>query len=99
LPAVAHRVVTSFEEARQAANALGYPVACKTAQAGILHKSDVGGVRLGLADEHALRQAYGELAARWRHLVQGRRAGCSMASSCVACLADIAAASSSIWIA
>ena len=43
---------------------LGYPVACKTAEPGVLHKSDVGGVKLGLADEQALRDAYSDLSAR-----------------------------------
>ena len=38
----------------------GYPVALKTA--GALHKSDVGGVALGLADEAALRVAYTSMA-------------------------------------
>ena len=63
-PALPHIVATSFDEAREAAAKLGYPVACKTAEAGVLHKSDVGGVRLGLADEQALRDAYDDLAAR-----------------------------------
>jgi acetate---CoA ligase (ADP-forming) len=63
-PAIPHIVVASFDEARRAAAKLGYPIACKTAEPGVLHKSDVGGVRLGLADEQALRDAYGDLAAR-----------------------------------
>ncbi|HNB26469.1 MAG TPA: acetate--CoA ligase family protein, partial [Alphaproteobacteria bacterium] len=43
---------------------LGYPVALKTAMPGILHKSDVGGVKLAIADEPALRAAYRDLAER-----------------------------------
>ena len=39
-----------------AAEAIGYPVALKTL--GAEHKSDVGGVALGLADPSALRRAY-----------------------------------------
>ena len=50
----------STDEALAAADALGYPVALKTA--GALHKSDVGGVVLGLADEAALRVAYTAMA-------------------------------------
>ena len=38
-----------------AANELGWPVAIKTAAPGVQHKSDVGGVALGLADADALR--------------------------------------------
>ena len=36
----------------------------KTAMPGILHKSDVGGVRLGIADVDGLREAYPDLAER-----------------------------------
>jgi hypothetical protein len=41
-----------------AADEVGYPVVLKTAQAGILHKSDHGGVVLGIADADQLLQAY-----------------------------------------
>jgi acyl-CoA synthetase (NDP forming) len=44
-----------------AAARIGYPVALKTAAPGIVHKTDVGGVRLGIADAEDLGQAYGEL--------------------------------------
>ncbi|MGO1078730.1 acetate--CoA ligase family protein [Inquilinus sp. CA228] len=49
-------------EAVEAAIRIGFPVALKTA--GAAHKSDVDGVRLGLADAVALRQAHRELAVR-----------------------------------
>jgi acyl-CoA synthetase (NDP forming) len=52
------------DEAVAAADAVGYPVVLKTAAPGITHKSDVGGVRLGLADAEALRGAYREVTAR-----------------------------------
>ncbi|MFZ2105862.1 MAG: acetate--CoA ligase family protein [Roseiarcus sp.] len=64
LPAIPHVVVESPAEARVAGAKLGYPVACKTATAGILHKSDDGGVRLDLADDEALLEAYRDLAGR-----------------------------------
>ena len=47
---------------QSAAQAIGYPVALKTAAPGIHHKSDVDGVRLGLAGKEALLAAYDELA-------------------------------------
>ena len=47
-----------------AAGELGWPVVLKTAAPGITHRSDVGGVVVGLADEAALRAAYADLAAR-----------------------------------
>ncbi|MET7856162.1 GNAT family N-acetyltransferase [Streptomyces sp. NPDC005318] len=44
-----------------AATRLGYPVALKTTAPHLRHRADLGGVRLDLADEDALRRAYGEL--------------------------------------
>lgn len=64
LPAIPHVVVESPAEARLAGAKLGYPVACKTATSGILHKSDDGGVRLDLANNEALLEAYRDLAGR-----------------------------------
>jgi acyl-CoA synthetase (NDP forming) len=43
---------------------LDYPLALKTAEPGILHKSDVGGVRLGLTTEAELLDAYRDLEQR-----------------------------------
>ena len=54
----------SLEEALRAANRIGYPVALKTAEAGVQHKSDVDGVRLGLADVRSLEDAYRDLTGR-----------------------------------
>ena len=64
IPAARHRVVTSGSEAVTAAAELGWPVALKTAAPGVMHKSDVGGVALGLESEDALVRAYADLAAR-----------------------------------
>ena len=64
VPTVPHRAVTDANAAAGAAAALGYPVVLKTAVPGILHKSDVGGVVLNLADEDSLREAYVDLAGR-----------------------------------
>ncbi|MFI8006592.1 GNAT family N-acetyltransferase [Streptomyces sp. NPDC086010] len=44
-----------------AAGRLGYPVALKTTAPHLRHRADLGGVRLDLADEEALRRAYDEL--------------------------------------
>jgi len=63
LPVVATRWARSADEAVAQAEALGYPVAAKVIAPQILHKSDVGGVRLGLADAAAVHQAFGELEA------------------------------------
>jgi acyl-CoA synthetase (NDP forming) len=58
------RAAVSEEEALAAAAELGYPVVLKTAEPGIAHKSDVGGVVLGLAGPPALAAAYQDLAER-----------------------------------
>ncbi|MEU9534720.1 GNAT family N-acetyltransferase [Streptomyces sp. NPDC048213] len=49
------------EEAVAAAARLGYPVALKTTAPHLRHRADLGGVRLDLDSEAALRRAYGDL--------------------------------------
>lgn len=49
------------EAAVAAAARLGYPVALKTTAPHLRHRADLGGVRLDVADEEALRRAYSEL--------------------------------------
>ncbi|MFD0664254.1 acetate--CoA ligase family protein [Thermocatellispora tengchongensis] len=46
-----------------AAERFGYPVVLKVAAEGLGHKSDIGGVKLGLADGHEVRKAYREVVA------------------------------------
>lgn len=60
IPVVESRFAESIDEVLAAARTVGYPVALKTAAA--LHKSDVGGVALHLADAEALRVAYTTMA-------------------------------------
>ncbi|MFC4497802.1 GNAT family N-acetyltransferase [Streptomyces ovatisporus] len=49
------------DEAVAAAGRLGYPVALKTTAPHLRHRADLGGVRLDIASETGLRQAYAEL--------------------------------------
>ena len=58
------RIVEDRDDAVRAAEAMGYPLALKTAMAGILHKSEVDGVRLGLGDGRAVSAAYDDLSGR-----------------------------------
>src|SRR5262249_29992755 len=60
VPVCPHAVVTDPDAAAQAAIRLGYPLVAKLAAAGA-HKTEAGGVRLGLADEASLRAAVVEL--------------------------------------
>jgi acyl-CoA synthetase (NDP forming) len=64
IPAVPVRAAVSLDAALAAAAGVGYPVVLKTDQPGIAHKSDAGGVRLGLAGPGALAAAYRDMAAR-----------------------------------
>ena len=58
------RAAVSDAEALAAAAEIGYPVVLKTDEPGIAHKSDAGGVVLGLAGPAALAAAYQDLAER-----------------------------------
>jgi acyl-CoA synthetase (NDP forming) len=51
----------TLEDAIAAAERIGFPVALKTAAPGVQHKSDVGGVKLGIDDAPSLEDAYGDL--------------------------------------
>jgi acyl-CoA synthetase (NDP forming) len=63
-PVVGSVRVETLEEAIAAAERLGFPIALKTAAPGVQHKSDVGGVRLGIDDSPSLEDAYGDLERR-----------------------------------
>ncbi|MGI0131397.1 MAG: acetate--CoA ligase family protein [Thermoplasmata archaeon] len=52
------RRVHRLEEALRAAAALGYPVVLKVASPEISHKTEVGGVALGISDDAGLRGAW-----------------------------------------
>jgi len=58
------RPAGTADGALAAAAEIGYPVVLKTAEPGIAHKSDAGGVVLGLGDPAALAAAYADLASR-----------------------------------
>ena len=58
------RAADSVAGALAAAAEIGYPVVLKTGEPGIAHKSDAGGVLLGLRDPDALGAAYQDLAER-----------------------------------
>ena len=62
VPFVAQRTVVTAAAAQDAAAEIGYQVALKALAA--VHKSDAGGVRLGLADAGALATAYADIEAR-----------------------------------
>jgi acetate---CoA ligase (ADP-forming) len=58
LPMSAEQLATSAADAEAAARAIGFPVALKVQSPDLPHKTEVGGVRLGLADREAVANAY-----------------------------------------
>ena len=66
MPGARERRAASAEAAVEAAGQLGYPVVLKVDSADIPHKTEAGGVRLGLADPAAVRAAYAEIVASAR---------------------------------
>lgn len=63
IPVIQDHFCTSEEEALKAARVVGYPVVVKVVSPQISHKSDVRGVRVGVASEDELRQCYREMTA------------------------------------
>jgi acetyltransferase len=63
LPAIPAVLVHSANEALVAAESIGFPVVLKIESPDIVHKSEVNGVRLNIANAQAVRGAYKELLA------------------------------------
>ena len=61
IPVAPHAVARTADEAARAAARIGYPVVAKVLSPRIIHKSDVGGVAVGLEDEAELRAAFGRM--------------------------------------
>ncbi len=54
-------LAASEEEAVSNAQKLGYPVVLKISSPDVLHKTDAGGVRVGLVDDEAVRTGYRDI--------------------------------------
>ncbi len=63
IPTVETRIATTEDEAARMAAEIGLPVVLKIYSETITHKTDVGGVKLNLRDEAAVRAAYREIRA------------------------------------
>ena len=55
------KLATSEQAAVSSAQELGYPVVLKISSPDILHKTEAGGVKVGLTDDEAVRQGYREI--------------------------------------
>lgn len=64
IPTIDARAARDEDAAAAAGAATGFPVVMKILSADIPHKSDVGGVVLGIADEAALRTAWRDMQSR-----------------------------------
>jgi acetate---CoA ligase (ADP-forming) len=65
IPVARTRTASTAGAALAAAAEIGYPVVLKTGEPGVAHKSDAGGVLLGIGDQTALAAGYAGLAARF----------------------------------
>lgn len=54
-------LAATAEAAAAQAKAIGFPVALKLVANGVLHKSDIGGVRLNLGNEMQVREAFNQI--------------------------------------
>jgi acyl-CoA synthetase (NDP forming) len=61
IPLARSQEAQGLNEAVRAAEEIGFPVAMKAIGSTIVHKTEVGGVKLGLADVAAVRAAYSDL--------------------------------------
>ena len=64
LPTPATELARSSDEAVAVAERIGYPVVLKIASPDISHKSDVGGVKVGLGDAAQVRAAFWDITSR-----------------------------------
>jgi len=67
------RLVGSLQDGCAAADELGYPVALKIVSPDILHKSDAGGVALGLADRDTFAKAWNAMMPKVREAYPAAR--------------------------
>jgi acyl-CoA synthetase (NDP forming) len=72
VPVVPAELVHSADEAVEAARRAGRPAALKICSAQITHKSDIGGVALGLSTDAEVRAGYEQVAAAGRSVAGAR---------------------------
>jgi acetate---CoA ligase (ADP-forming) len=76
VPMAACRRVSSREEAQKVAAELGFPVVLKGTAPSLPHKTELGLVKLGLADAAAVAKAYDEVAPKLAAAAKGQKAVC-----------------------
>ena len=66
IPVAVLRLATSVDAAVEIAAAITYPVVIKIASPDVIHKTDIGGVRVGIASESELRRVHEDMLRRVR---------------------------------
>lgn len=61
LPIAKSKFIKTVEDAVNAAFEIGYPVVMKISSPDIIHKFDVGGIKLNLSNENDIKKAYDEI--------------------------------------
>ncbi len=79
LPVIDERLATTEDDAVAVAQAIGYPVVMKLLSPDILHKSDIGGVKLNLQDADAVRDAFEAIMGAGATVSGARIDGCIVA--------------------
>jgi acetyl coenzyme A synthetase (ADP forming)-like protein len=61
IPVADAHLASTVDDAARVASEVGYPVVLKIVSSDVIHKTDVGGVRVGVGSDRELRQAYDEI--------------------------------------
>ncbi len=72
IPAASYQYASTVKDAVAAANRIGYPVVLKIASPKILHKTEMGGVKVDLRSDAEVRRAYKELESAVGKLKKGQ---------------------------
>lgn len=88
LPAPASRCVNSSQAAQEAAHILGYPVAIKAVAANLLHKTELGAVKLNLTNADQVAKAVTELQAHAQQFLVERMVSGALAELIVGVARD-----------
>jgi len=73
IPVPGEATARTFKEAAEAAERMGYPVVIKILSPDIHHKTDVGGVVVGIKDQKSLKEAYELMITRCKTAVPGAK--------------------------
>jgi acetyl-CoA synthetase (ADP-forming) len=75
LPFVKSKLCKSAELAQKNAKVIGFPVALKVVSPNIIHKSDIGGVRVNLQNEEEVKNAFEQIIKKTKSLAKRKLEG------------------------